>query len=179
MNDLFKPLSELNNWLQIKNIEIELVIIGAFAIHLHGLTNRMTMDIDTISAIDNDEILIQIKKIGEKYGLPNWLNDQAENLIMPEGYQQRVLENNSLKQIKLFYISKEDLIKLKVAAYFYRGDSDPKDKDDLEILSMTKKDLDIAIQFLKNTHRPDTVKFQIDFDERIKVIAKDLLNVSK
>ncbi len=43
----------------------------------------MTRDIDTIIAIENPRVLNQIEIIGRKYGLLHWLNDQAENLIMP------------------------------------------------------------------------------------------------
>lgn len=178
-SDLLKPLNDLNNWLVKEGFEIELIVIGAFAIHLHGFSNRMTMDIDTIKPLTNEKLLKKINKIGEKYGLPKWLNDQAENLIMPEEYESRLLENAEFSHIKLFYVSRNDLIKLKIAAYFYRGSSDSKDKDDLISLKITDPDLNDAIEFLKEKHQPDTAKFLKDFNNRLKEISDELRNLTR
>ncbi len=177
MQDLKIPLKELNQWLTQEELEIELIVIGAFALHLHGYSNRMTMDIDTIKAIEDKKILKQIEKIGAKYGLPHWLNDQADNLTMPPQFEKRLLTDSSYSNIKLFYVARIDLIKLKVAAYFYRGDSDPKDKDDIQSLKVSANELQEALDFLKSHHMPDVEKFQHDFHKRLKIIEKELKNV--
>lgn len=177
-SDLSKPLKELSNWLAKESLEIELVVIGAFAIYLHGFSNRMTMDIDTIKPLTGEKLLKQIEKIGEKYGLPKWLNDQADNLIMPKGYESRLLENTEFSNIKLFYISRDDLIKLKVAAYFYRGSTDSKDKDDLISLKINESELEDALNFLKDKHKPDTEKFLKDFNDRLKEISDELRKIT-
>jgi len=177
MNDLSKPLNDLNDWLKQQAISIDLIVIGAFAINLHGIKNRMTMDIDTIVSIEDPKILKKIYEIGRKYGLPSWLNDQAENLIMPPNYEQRLLHDHSYSHINLSYISRIDLIFLKVAAYFYRGDTDPKDKEDLALIKCTFSELDLAINFLGNFHKPDTKSFLKSFYERIKEITTELKDV--
>lgn len=177
MNDLKIPLIELNHWLAKEKLDIELIVIGAFALHLHGYSNRMTMDIDTIKSIENENILKQIQKIGAKYGLPRWLNDQAENLIMPPNFEQRLLFDKSYSNIKLSYISREDLIKLKVAAYFYRGEQDSKDKDDLKALKISEVELAEALDFLRTHHMPDIDKFKADFIERLSSIEEELRDV--
>lgn len=178
-SDLHKPLEELNHWLSANNRNLDLVVIGAFAIHLHGLQIRMTMDIDTIQSLNDDFLFEQIQKIGEKYGLPNWLNDQAENLILPNGFSSRLIENSNFSNIKLLYASRIDLIKLKVAAYFYRGDKDPKDKEDLKILEVTQNELFEAILFLEEKHQPDVEKFKEDFFKHLEKIKQELKNVAK
>jgi hypothetical protein len=178
-NDLRLPLNELNTWLSENGLHIDLVVIGAFAIHLHGHSNRMTMDIDTIKPIEDSQVIEQINKIGDKYGLPLWLNDQAENLIMPAGFETRLSVNSDYSNIKLSYVSRIDLIKLKVAAYFYRGDTDPKDKDDLVILKMNYEELLTAIQFVEKFHAPETDKFQNDFKDRVTITHRELRNACK
>ncbi len=175
-SNLHKPLSELNDWLETEDIYIELIIIGAFAIHLHGLSNRMTMDIDTIKPIEDHNVLKQIEVIARKYGLPRWLNDQAENLIMPEGFESRINNDNRYSNIKLNYISRIDLIYLKVAAFFYRGSTDPKDKDDIKSLATTQKELEDAIKFLRERHTPEIDKFKLDFENRVQEISLELSN---
>lgn len=177
MNDLSKPLNDLNDWLGQQAMSIDLIVIGAFAIHLHGIKNRMTMDIDTIVSIEDPQILKKISEIGQKYGLPSWLNDQAENLIMPPNYEQRLLHEHAYSHINLSFISRIDLIYLKVAAYFYRGDTDPKDKEDLALLKCTLSELELAINFLSNFHKPDTKSFMKSFHERILEITTELKNV--
>ena len=177
MNDLTKPLNDLNNWLKQQAMSVDLVVIGAFAIHLHGIKNRMSMDIDTIVSIEDPKILKKISEIGQKYGLPRWLNDQAENLIMPPQFEQRLLHDHTYSHINLSYIARIDLIFLKVAAYFYRGEADPKDKEDLALLKCTLSELDLAISFLSNFHKPDTKSFMKSFHERILEITTELKNV--
>ncbi|MBH47504.1 MAG: hypothetical protein CME71_04990 [Halobacteriovorax sp.] len=176
-SDLLKPLSDLNNWLASEELDIQLVVIGAFAIHLHGFSNRMTMDIDTVTPLTDNKLLQQINEIGEKYGLPRWLNDQADNLIMPDDFEKRLLVNSDFSHIKLFYVSRLDLIKLKVAAYFYRGSNDSKDKDDLISLKLTLGELEEALRFLKQKHSPDTSKFKADFSARLMEISHELNNL--
>ncbi len=174
MSDLNIPLKDLNTWLSESKIEIELVVIGAFAIHLHGYTNRMTMDIDTITALENDLVLSKIQELGKKYGIPRWLNNQALGLIMPVDYEKRLLVNSQFSHITLKYLARTDLVKLKVAAYFYRGEYEKKDFEDLNSISVTDKELNEAYDFLLNFHKPEINKFTLDFDERLNQIKKDL-----
>lgn len=176
--DLKKPLEDLNNFLIKNNLYLEITVIGAFALQLHGLSSRITMDIDTISSLKNILLLNEISKIGKKYGINNWLNNQANNMIMPDGYKSRLLLNNDFSNINMKYVSKIDLIKLKVAAYFYRSEYEDKDYLDLISLKPTTNELKEAIAFLKTKHAPEEKESLELFLEIVNNIHKELKDIS-
>lgn len=177
MSDLNILLSELNDWLNEQGIEIELIIIGAYALHLHGVSSRMTMDIDTLNHIEHPKVVSKIDEIGEKYGLPEWLNNQAQGLILPEGFFDRTICSNIFSDIILKYASRIDLIKLKVAAYYYRYSYEQKDLDDLKLLKISSEELDLGIDFLLQSHAPEQSKFKKDFINDVKVIHEKLKEI--
>lgn len=98
MNDLNVLLEELNTWLADNDLEIKLIVIGAYAVHLHGISSRSTLDVDTLNQIHDSKVLKTIELIGEKYGLTSWLNHQAHGLILPEGFYDRTLSRQSLSK---------------------------------------------------------------------------------
>src|SRR3989339_407039 len=155
MSDLNILLKELNDWLREQNFEIELIIIGAYALHLHGISSRMTMDIDTLNHIEHPRVISKIFEIGEKYGLPEWLNSQAQGLILPGDFYKRIIRSDLFSNILLSYASRIDLIKLKVAAYYYRHSFEQKDLDDLKLLKISSGELDDGIDFLLESHTPE------------------------
>lgn len=178
MHDLNILLAELNDWLKDQNLEIELTIIGAFALHLHGISSRMTMDIDTLNHIEHPKVISKIIEIGDKYGLPEWLNSQAQGLILPIGFHKRLIHSEIFSNILLSYASRIDLIKLKVAAYYYRHSFEEKDLDDLKLLKISADELDDGIGFLLESHSPEQNRFKNDFVRDVKLIQiklKELL----
>jgi hypothetical protein len=176
MPDLFYPLNDLNDWLQSEGLEIELFVIGAFALQLHGVIHRQTMDVDAIAPNLTPEVEKKIEEIGEKYGLASWLNDQASTIALPAGARERALLHKGFSHIKIFYAAREDLIKLKVAAYFYRREYELKDLDDLKALAPSSVEIAEGIQFLLQHHRPDIRKFADDFSDQVQSFERELRN---
>ena len=52
---------------------------------------------------------------------------------------------------------------MKIAAYFYRGNYEKKDLDDLKYLKPNSQELDRGIEFLKKYHQPEIKSFADDF----------------
>jgi len=179
MKDLFLPLNDLNTWLKEEQLHLELTVIGAFALCLDGLSTVQTMDIDTVKEITTPKILDKIHEIGEKYGLPEWLNDRAKTIVMPEGHQGRLKKYDNYSNIKISYAHRSDLIKLKIAAYFYRYKVEGKDLRDLKLLSPSHDEIKQGIDFLLEKHRPDSEKFALEFEGEVKKIwlkLKEIFN---
>jgi|GEM_PF-5298996 len=174
MSDLTILLTELNDWLKDQGLEIELIVIGAYALHLHGISSRMTMDIDTLNRVEHPKVISKIIEIGEKYGLPEWLNSQAQGLILPVDFFDRTICSTMLSNIVLKYASRVDLIKLKIAAYYYRHTYEPKDLDDLKLLEISANELVLGIDFLLQSHAPEQSKFKKDFISNVKVVHSKL-----
>lgn len=151
MNDLNILLEELNTWLADNDLEIKLIVIGAYAVHLHGISSRSTLDVDTLNQIHDSKVLKTIELIGEKYGLTSWLNHQAHGLILPEGFYDRTLSTHRFDHIHIEYASRIDLIKLKIAAYYYRHEFELKDLDDLKALNITEDEFKAGKAFLKKS----------------------------
>lgn len=172
MGDLKIPLKELNDWVKERDTSIELYVIGAFALHLHGLTSRYTMDVDTISILD-EEVLEKVREIGLKYGLPSWLNNEARTV----GLKLRALSYHQFSHLNIKYAARGDLIKLKVAAFYYRKDEDPKDLDDLFALNPTFQELEDGLQFLKIAHLPEVESFQKNFLVEVAELEEELKDV--
>ena len=173
MGDLDILLTKLNVWLVGQKLDLELVIIGAYALQLHGISSHITMDIDALSILP-PKILIEIANIGEEFGLPEWLNNQAAGMILPEGFYQRTLTLDKFSNIKLNYASRIDLIKLKVAAYYYRHETEQKDLDDLRALSITQEEFEQGRAFLSESHKPEQEKFVENFEEDVLVVTTKL-----
>lgn len=86
MEDLLaKALDLLNLELKKKRLKIEIVICGAYAIHLLGYKrSEHTLDIDSLIELSSAEVLQIIKEIGKKLSLSSqWLNDQAASVTFP------------------------------------------------------------------------------------------------
>jgi hypothetical protein len=177
MNNLDILLNELNEWLILSDLEIELVVIGAYAVHLHGITSRMTMDVDTLVEIKNPEVKKKIEDIGNKFGIESWLNNQAEGLTLPDGFFDNTLSSEKFSHIKIQYACRQDLISLKVSAYFYRHENESKDLDDLILLRPNPEEFHIAASFLTQKHLPDSKAFHADFLKDASKVLDSLRNL--
>jgi hypothetical protein len=172
---LVKALSELNQWLAARNTPIELQVVGSFAMFLSGSHGIDTQDIDTVTHIEA-ELYEKIQAIGDKNGLKqNWISDDASDLPLPDGFAIRLAEDRRFSHITIRYASRFDLIQLKAAAFVDRGNEDPKDLDDLVLLSPTKAEIDSAIAFIRKTRTPPQPRFYPNFEEMLdalRTIAK-------
>ena len=98
---------------------------------------------------------------------PEWLNDNAGTLPLPEGFSDRLIEASQFSNIKIKYASRGDLISLKAAAYIGRGEDDPKDFQDLMLLEPKHTEIEIAIMYVRQYFTPPASKFFPDFEERL------------
>jgi len=149
MEHILQNLEELNIWLKKNNKFIELHLIGGFAIYLHGINlGRETEDIDNINEITDQSIIDKIHEIGEKHSTEKWFDLGAPTLSLPRGYKIRLKAGSHLSNIKIYLLSREDLISLKIAAYYSRRERGIiRDILDLKILCPSLKEIDIGINF--------------------------------
>ena len=169
---LMYALNELDLLLSSKNLQLKIVICGAYAIHLHGYSRGLyTLDVDSITKLDSVEVIQAIQEIGNKLGLgPKWLNDQASTVSIPEGTIQRSKPIHHWKSIQASLIDRLDLIKMKVSAFSIRREQTTKDWEDLELLETTPTEINSAIEFLKLTNAPPvnaSTKIKNEFEEII------------
>jgi DNA primase large subunit len=178
MNDILEvALARLDEELTQKNLTIEIVICGAYAIHLFGyLRAEHTLDIDSVTQLHSKEIKHIIEDIGQKLGIgANWLNDQASTVSLPSGILSRIERIERWKSIKASLVSRIDLIKMKASAFSIRRDYTNKDWEDLVLLKPTKQEIEDAIEFIKEVNSPITnTSTQIlnEFEETINDLRK-------
>ncbi|MBK7960744.1 MAG: hypothetical protein IPK04_05785 [Bdellovibrionales bacterium] len=125
MNDILAiALTKLDEELTNRNLKIEIVICGAYALHLSGYSrSEHTLDVDSITQLHSDEIKHIIESIGNNLGIgPRWLNDQASTVSLPRGILSRAKPIDRWKSIKASLVSREDLIKMKASAFSIRRD---------------------------------------------------------
>lgn len=170
-------LTHLDEELTRRSLTIEIVICGAYALHLHGyLRSEHTLDIDSITALSSAEIQRLIETIGQKLGLgPQWLNDQASTVSLPNGVLSRAIPIKHWKSIKASLVSRIDLIKMKASAFSIRRDQTNKDWEDLVLLKPTSREIDEAIEFIKESNSPPanaSKKILADFEETLHDLKK-------
>lgn len=150
-------LDELDKILCQRSLQIEIVICGAYAIHLHGISRALhTHDVDSLKKINTPELLAAISEVGHKLGLSNkWLNDQASTVSIPEGTFNRSSPIiNHWQAIKASLVSRQDLIKMKASAFSIRREETTKDWEDLKLLTPSAEEIQAAIEFLKQHNSP-------------------------
>ncbi len=169
MNDLLthtghlKPAFELlNAWLKENEMTLELILIGAFALHLQGYRRprgEETEDADTIKELELNTLRNQIAIIGKTVGLQeNWLNDQSSGIPMPEGFASRLILIELGTHIQAKVASRIDLIATKAAAYVSRGSKTPKDYEDLQRLKPSLEELRFAESHIRSHFSPPVKK---------------------
>ena len=170
---LLAALKDLDIWAGEQEIELEIIIIGAFALYLLGLELRATNDIDTVTKLQEEGLLRVIEEIAQKHGLnKNWLNDQACGLSLPDGFLLRLNRVVLGSHILGLVPSRQDLISLKSAAFMIRGGEDPKDYTDLQALQPSQIEMDEAIRFVRKTNTPPQLRFYPDFEEMIRRLCE-------
>ncbi len=170
--NLLNALLQLNEWLLFKNTQIELKIIGTFAMYLSGFESINTNDIDTVTDLEGD-LFSKINEIGLKNHLKeDWLSDDSAGLPLPEGFNERLIHDSRFSHIKILYASRVDIIQLKAAAFVDRGNDNPKDIEDLTVLNPTNQEIICAIKFIRKTRTPEHKRFYPNFEEILNALRK-------
>ncbi len=169
-------LDQLDQALLEKSLNLTIVICGAYAIHLHGIERGIyTQDVDSLTKLESPEIVKIIRLVGETLGIgPQWLNDQASTVPIPHGAIQRSKPLHHWKAISAFLLDRGDLIAMKASAFSIRREETLKDWEDLKLLKPSAKEIEEAIEFLKESNSPpdDSKKFQDEFKETIDDLKK-------
>lgn len=172
---LLNALHELNSELVKKQIKTQLIICGAFAIEMHGLNrSHETIDIDTYLRLNSD-IKDLIYNIGLRKKIKtDWLNDQVSDVIPPEGYECRLLRITKWSNIHVQLMSVEDLIKMKVAAWYTRGQTTTKDYEDLITMSATNEQILLGVEHTKKAlgYGELPLKFKREFDVTMRELLE-------
>jgi hypothetical protein len=178
VNDILAiALTKLDEELTNRNLKIEIVICGAYALHLSGYSrSEHTLDVDSITQLHSDEIKHIIESIGNNLGIgPRWLNDQASTVSLPRGILSRAKPIDRWKSIKASLVSREDLIKMKASAFSIRRDYTNKDWEDLVLLRPAKEEIESAIEFIKESNAPTEIlsaKILKEFEETLNDLRK-------
>lgn len=99
------------------------------------------------------------------------------SISIPENYQARLVDAGlDLKNIEVKMLSLEDIVKLKVVAYYNRSaNGEFKDYEDLKSIKPHKKLIEEGMVFLKETYSknlPDI--FKKEFLREVELIKEDL-----
>jgi hypothetical protein len=178
MDDILDAaLAQLDQELTKRNLSMEIVIYGAYAIRLLGYSRvEHTLDVDSITELVSSEVKQIIEVVGQRLGLgPHWLNDQASTVSLPSGVLSRATQIKHWKSIKASIVSRADLIKMKASAFSIRRDLTNKDWEDLVLLRPTSKEMDNAIRFVKDSNSPppnSSKKILADFEETLHDLKK-------
>lgn len=167
-NRLMNALDELNKRLKVRKISLKVLICGAFAIELHGFQRiEETVDIDTHEKI-NKVITQLIKEIAVEMNLKEkWLNSQVSDIPLPNGHAGRLMEIRRWSNIETLVLSIEDLVCMKVYAWYTRGNETTKDYEDLLAMNATKNNIEMGISYAMQTAEYEKLpeKFKRQFDE--------------
>lgn len=178
MNDkLAIALNQLDEELTKRQMILEVVICGAYALQLSGYTRaESTFDVDSITQLRSDEVKKIIEEIGQKLNLgPFWLNDQAATVSLPEGILSRATPIKNWKSIKASVVNRSDLIKMKASAFSIRRDQTNKDWEDLVLLKPTNDEIEDAVLFIRASNSPPkgaSKKNLLEFEETIHDLKK-------
>ena len=163
---LEEMLEELNTQLEERNRNIVLHLVGGYALELKGIrVGVQTEDIDPINTIDEDDVIEEIHKIGERLGNAKWFDFSASSLTVPRGYEKRLTEINKYSNIDLRVLSNADLVKMKIAAYHGRRDRGIyRDLEDLERIKPTLSEIQEGVKFYFEEYSKELpAKFKKDF----------------
>lgn len=171
-------LKILDKKLKASGKHLQIHMFGAMSLFLHGIAmKRETQDIDSVLEITDEEIINLIHEVGEEIGLDNWFDFGANSISIPENYESRLVDAGlGLKNIEVKMLSLEDIVKLKVVAYYNRSaNGEFKDYEDLKSIKPHKKLIEEGIVFLKETYSknlPD--RFKKEFLKEVELIKEDL-----
>lgn len=145
-----QALSLLNEKLKREGITIELTVLGSMALYYHGIAGtHLTGDIDFYENKLPGRVEALFVEVAEELNLvSDWINNRSSTISpLPDGYELRLKKINTFSHIGLQLISPEDLVKLKVYAYYTRMAN--KDMEDLKLLNPSIELIDAGIKFIE------------------------------
>ncbi|HXH74988.1 MAG TPA: DUF6036 family nucleotidyltransferase [Bacteriovoracaceae bacterium] len=145
-----QALSLLNKKLEREGITIELTVLGSMALYYHGISGtHLTGDIDFYENKLPERVEELFLEVAEELKLvSDWINNRSSSVSpLPDGYELRLKKINTFSHIGLQLISTEDLVKLKVYAYYSRMAN--KDMEDLKLLKPSRDLIDAGIKFIE------------------------------
>jgi hypothetical protein len=146
--DIKGALELLNFYLETKNEKRAFTICGGASLYLQGITTRTTRDIDMVGE-EMDQILTEAALLVAKdLGLkPQWLNTEPKSLArdLKPGWEERIFLIHEDSHLKVFSISRADMIFAKFYAYCDRQ----KDIEDLVSLRVTIDEITDAAEYTK------------------------------
>ncbi len=153
MDDILSAaLAQLDQELAKRKLTIHIVICGAYAIHLLGYSRaEYTLDVDSITELNSNEVKQIIKEVGQKLGLgPHWLNEQASN-HPPANASKKILSDfeETLHDLKKSQNKMSD-IEFKQMAYYF-GIAIQADLVNIAQKNLSLTFMDIEIFFLSGT----------------------------
>lgn len=159
MNDFRTIFPEFDKFLADKKLYFEAIVIGGVAMQLLGLTERVTKDCDVLTPIISIELKQASNNFARQRGLPeNWLNNGPHRLVneLPPGWQTSIVVLYEGNNLKLYTLSRLDLLRSKLYAFLDRGI----DMGDLKKLMPTKSEIDLVRDWLSERDgNPDWQKY--------------------
>ncbi len=161
---------------------IGLVVCGGAALNILGIVSRTTMDIDVLAAIHHGRMeqaktlftgtmLKCIEDVAKDFGAPKkWLNPGPGNLFekgLPNGITERLCRESFGRHLDVYWISRFDLICLKLYA---AADDVTRTRRDVDIQDLHKmqpqhEEIDKAILWMRTLY---------DYEEK-KIVLEDVL----
>ncbi len=162
-------IADFDQFLKDRHLSFQGIIIGGAALALMGVISRETQDCDVL----DPEIPQAINKAAREFATlqkkkgrdlkDNWLNNGPEDLrkTLPEGWLKRCVAVFNGKALSLLTLSREDLLKTKLFAFFDRD----RDLEDCLALKPTREEFKAAIEWVKlqdaNPDGPEHIKRSI------------------
>lgn len=155
-DDTMQPvqiISLFDQYLKIRHLKLEAVIIGGSALSLLGIISRHTRDCDVLHPNLPEEIknaaaefVIDVKKTGEVLR-PDWLNNGPSSLIglLPPGWQERTQIAFDGSALCLHTLGRADLLLTKLFALCDRGT----DLADCIALRPTPEELETSLEWVQ------------------------------
>lgn len=144
-----EALSLLDKKLQKNSLSLNLTVLGSMALYLNGYSFDRQTDLDVYNKNIDPDVICLINEVTQELGLSQeWINNGVSSIYpLPENYESRLAFDSSYKNIKLYIVSIDDLICLKVNAIYSRDLA--KDIDDLKLLNPTESQLETALKYIK------------------------------
>jgi hypothetical protein len=160
-------LKVLGDLLADRGHHFAVVAIGGAGLHLIGLIDRPTKDIDLVALVEDDKLVSvgrslppplaeAVVDVGRILNLAaDWMNSGPAELLslgLPAGFRERLLRKSYGGGLDLFLASRLDQIHFKLYA---AADGDPGDKHhaDLKRMGPSREELQMAAQWAR-THDP-------------------------
>lgn len=151
------------------DVDIELLLVGGAAGMLTGLLSRdrVTTDCDVMVVVP-EEATIRLElaavTVGAELGLsPSWLNSEVQIRVdaLPDGWRERRVSVGTFGPVRVYAVSRPDLIAMKVLA--------GRDQDIEDVLAMRPRsdDVEFVLRYLDALSRGGSSPRQIEEARRL------------